>query len=396
MPVTPILEINNRSSDLKPNSVSAKLLREVEVLGLGSLSGIGSAAVSHPLENAAKLTASTGFGFLVTAATDCALLPKAKLAKQVALLAGTIAFGLDVAPRISTVAQVIHRTWDSDESLVEDKSVIGETIGKFLFDSALMSTGGIYGTKLAKFNRFEGGAMLPVGREVAIPTFSSAFNQDPRFYRLYNGNDKLANIYGKSQSSVAYIEVGTAVKGEKVTHGTAFVVRKDGLLATAAHVADNPGEKLVQFQNGKAFIADIVYSNSKKDVALLQLRAPAGESFSPVQLGSSKALSDNEKLVAIGHPRRWQSLYASTGRTTDLKLSETYASSTRTYSTKNQIQVEMAGAGGLSGSPVFDVGGKVVGIFTAGHNASFGSAARIEHISKMLASGRIGRHQLRT
>ncbi|MBS1991718.1 MAG: HD domain-containing protein [Cyanobacteria bacterium SZAS LIN-3] len=134
-----------------PDNISDRLQREAELLLGGTAQGVKDAtinAVQHPGDTAAKIAVSAMLGAGLALSQG-----RAGFLRETAQMAGvalTAAFSVDALNRIGTVGHSMADTWRSDKNFAHNKEVVASTLGSFIFDSALMSTSGIAGIKLAR------------------------------------------------------------------------------------------------------------------------------------------------------------------------------------------------------------------------------------------------------
>lgn len=125
----------------------------------------------------------------------------------------------------------------------------------------------------------------------------------------------------------------------------------NGYVLTAAHVAVNPGKMTVVRDNGETSDAETLWTNTAYDVALLRVD-PKGLASSPL---SCRKVVDGEEVTSRGNPMSFKFLtyrgyVASSARFTN-------------QAWKDAIVLDIGGAMGISGGPVFDRDGDVVGIY---------------------------------
>ncbi len=91
-------------------------------------------------------------------------------------------------------------------------------------------------------------------------------------------------------------------KPQKLSLGTGFIIREDGLILTNNHVVQ--GADLIQVQltekSDKVYDAKLIGSDSRLDIALIKI--DAGTKLPAASLGSSKDLQVGEWVAAFGNP----------------------------------------------------------------------------------------------
>lgn len=337
-------------TDPQDNNLSHRLLREVEVLGCGSLQGIFQAAIENPGTNTANFLGSLSLGLALNT-NKLRYLPIPQAAKGLTATAMTTWGMIDLRDKLSTVSTAAQRTWRSDAQVESDKETIGRSLGRYIFDSALSSGSSLYGFKMGRLKHFEGGPLLPTGKETALKTFSPLSPLEPKAYRLYHPQDPIFQNYKKAEHSVGIIE---SFQGNKqLGTGTGFIIHKDGYLGTAHHVIENSDSVFVRFQNGEHFPLDKVAANTERDTALLKIRA--NKEFPALELGNSDAIKPLEKIFTLGHPHTWKELHVSAGSIREKGMLESHV-------IESTLPAEMWLTDGFSGSPWFNARGKVIGI----------------------------------
>jgi putative serine protease PepD len=181
-------------------------------------------------------------------------------------------------------------------------------------------------------------------------------------------------IYEKSVGSVVEIKStfpGTTdifgqSTGQQQGIGTGFVVSKDGLIMTNAHVVSESGQTAssvtVVFKGGGSqgteIPATIVGADESTDVALIKIDPSQAPTLVPVALGDSSQIAVGEEVVAIGNPLGLDfSLSSGVVSATNRELQ-----SPNGATINGGIQTDAAINPGNSGGPLFDASGSVIGI----------------------------------
>jgi serine protease Do len=142
----------------------------------------------------------------------------------------------------------------------------------------------------------------------------------------------------------------TAVLEERTVQFSGFVVDRDGLILCTAHDLRNIRAMTVGFYDGSRLKGRIVKMDRQRDLALLQV---------PVRLDASIPLTGGRNLVGMG-----ERLYT-VGCPENLNgtVSSGFVNGPpRRVRGLPLWQVDMEILPGSSGSPVFDVGGNLVGV----------------------------------
>jgi S1-C subfamily serine protease len=179
-----------------------------------------------------------------------------------------------------------------------------------------------------------------------------------------NGFDPEA-IYRREAPGVVTVISYFGGGGPTRALGSGFVLDGKGEIATNAHVVlQNEGrpstrarEVYVQFADGNQVRARIVGTDPDADAALLRIDG-GGVTLRPLPLGSSARLRVGEPVIAMGSPfgeRQSLSVGVISG------LDRTIQSLTR-FQISGAIQTDAAINRGISGGPLLDARGRVVGI----------------------------------
>lgn len=139
--------------------------------------------------------------------------------------------------------------------------------------------------------------------------------------------------------------------------GTGFVIRKDGLILTNAHVVDKADVVKVKFQDdNNEYEAQIIGSDIKSDVALIKVKTP--KQLPALTLGNSDKLEVGEWVAAFGNPyghsnTMTKGIISALGRDSgELNLFPF-------------IQTDASINPGNSGGPLVNMKGEVIGMNTA-------------------------------
>jgi serine protease Do len=134
--------------------------------------------------------------------------------------------------------------------------------------------------------------------------------------------------------------------------GSGFVISPDGYILTCAHVVENAKEIVVKFNDRREFVAKLIGSDRRSDVALLKINA---KNLPAATIGDPEKLKVGDWVLAIGSPFGFESsatagIVSAKGRNLPR---ENYVPF---------IQTDVAINPGNSGGPLFNLKGEVVGI----------------------------------
>ena len=134
--------------------------------------------------------------------------------------------------------------------------------------------------------------------------------------------------------------------------GSGFIISEDGYVITNHHVANGADEIIVRLNDRREFIAELVGTDERSDIALLKIE---DKGLPVVKLGNSSEVKVGEWVLAIGSPFGFdysvtQGIVSAIGRNLPR---ENYVPF---------IQTDVAINPGNSGGPLFNLDGKVVGV----------------------------------
>ena len=152
-----------------------------------------------------------------------------------------------------------------------------------------------------------------------------------------------------------------------------FSYLKNGLFVTNKHVVEGAEKVTVKATNGAKFMCTgILAEPPGVDLAVLKIDASG---MTTVELGDSTDLVEGQRVLAIGTPEGLEGT-----------VSDGIVAAIR--ENPRMIQITAPISPGLSGSPVLDETGKVIGIaalqFKKGQNLNF--AIPVEELSSAVAS----------
>jgi S1-C subfamily serine protease len=207
-----------------------------------------------------------------------------------------------------------------------------------------------------------------------------------------------ARIYAQRASGV--VTIFSFFAGGSESQGSGFVVSREGVVLTNAHVITTAGEATtpvrkaravyVEFADGDRVPAEVIGWDVFDDVGVLQVE-PAAHRVAPVPLGTARSIVVGQPVAAIGSPF---------GNTDSLSVgvvsaTRSIASLTSRYDVVDAIQTDAPINHGSSGGPLFDARGRVIGVNAQirGTTAGVGFAIPIDaakrSLDQLLANGRV-------
>jgi S1-C subfamily serine protease len=137
--------------------------------------------------------------------------------------------------------------------------------------------------------------------------------------------------------------------------GSGFVIDKNGLILTNAHVVDAATEIQVTFSDNQTVSATAVGKDIDTDLALLRVES---DGLQPLELGDSSTVQVGDPTIAIGNPFGLERTLT-TGVVSALQRRLTAPSG---FTIDDVIQTDAALNPGNSGGPLLDASGRVIGI----------------------------------
>ena len=149
--------------------------------------------------------------------------------------------------------------------------------------------------------------------------------------------------------------------------GTGFYLHKHSLIITNEHVVRGNRQVIINGDQIKKQLVQVVYTDPKYDLAFLE---PPQEILPEVHLAANSALHEGEQVIAIGHPFGLK-LSATNGIISNLR---------HQIGDLNYIQHDAALNPGNSGGPLINAAGEIAGVNTFiirdGNNIGFSLPAR--------------------
>jgi serine protease Do len=175
--------------------------------------------------------------------------------------------------------------------------------------------------------------------------------------------------------------------------GSGFIVSADGVVLTNAHVVDGASKVTVRLTDGREFVAKVVGTDKKTDIAVLRVDA---KNLPTVRIGNPANTRVGEWVVAIGSPYGFENTV-----TAGIVSAKSRSLPDGTY--VPFIQTDAAVNPGNSGGPLFNLAGEVIGINSQIYSRTGGYqglafaipidvAMRIEN--QLVAHGRVSRGKL--
>jgi len=152
---------------------------------------------------------------------------------------------------------------------------------------------------------------------------------------------------------------GLGTERQAQSLGSGFIVDRNGIVVTNAHVVEGASRVTVTLLDGRELEADLLGSDRDADIAVLKVKAT---NLPAIPLGRSSDLMIGETVIAIGNPFGLSNtvttgVLSAVGRTIPSERGE------RLFT--DFLQTDASINPGNSGGPLVNVGGDVIGINSA-------------------------------
>ncbi|RXT13470.1 S1C family serine protease [Ammoniphilus sp. CFH 90114] len=159
--------------------------------------------------------------------------------------------------------------------------------------------------------------------------------------------------------------------------GTGFIVHPNGYILTSEHVIHNAEQINVRLYSGEQRTAKVVWSDEKRDLAVLQIQSR--RSLPPLPIGSSADSKVGEFVLSIGNPMGLEHTVTKgiiSAKNRPVRISD------KLY--EDIIQTDCAINPGNSGGPLINMNGEVIGMnaFIIKNNQGLGFAVGIDAIKE--------------
>jgi S1-C subfamily serine protease len=197
-------------------------------------------------------------------------------------------------------------------------------------------------------------------------------------------SESIAATVEAAGKSVVRVEAGGGCCGGGAATGVAFA---DGVVVTAAHAVEDADEVEVGLPDGKTATAKVAGRDEAVDLAVLRLEAPG---LAPAAWAEADGLKVGHLALAVARPGR--------SVRTALGVVSVYGEEWRTPGggrIERYLETDLDLPPGFSGSLLVDLGGRAVGLLTAGlvrDRAVALPAVTVRRVAAaLLAKGRVER-----
>ncbi|MDT0463475.1 S1C family serine protease [Streptomyces gibsoniae] len=227
--------------------------------------------------------------------------------------------------------------------------------------------------------------------KTTVPSSSTSTNVVP--------SSKRGTVAGVAAAvSPSIVEI-SATSNQGQSTGSGVIITGDGEIVTNNHVISGASSIKVATSSGKSYTAQVVGTDSKKDLALIKLEGASG--LKAATLGNSDGIQVGDQVVAIGSPEGLtgtvtSGIVSSLNRDVTVSTDENQGqgqgngngqwpfefggrqfngdtgSSTTTY---KAIQTDASLNPGNSGGALIDMNGNIIGVNSAMYSASSDSTS---------------------
>lgn len=184
-------------------------------------------------------------------------------------------------------------------------------------------------------------------------------------------NNDFMEVVSEEQSATA--AEGDAAVTMTLRTATAFLIDESGYLLTNYHAVRNSSQIIVEIWNDSLIEipATVVSSDSRLDIALLQLDTAYQIEFDRIPFKVNGGASRGEEVFTIGFPNMKNDIVYEPGTVSSVSG---YKDDTTSY------QVSIAINEGNSGSPLFNSQGELIGIINGKHAKADGASYALKSI----------------
>lgn len=164
---------------------------------------------------------------------------------------------------------------------------------------------------------------------------------------VFNKPNSIWDYYSRGGST------GKALQGA----GSGVIISPDGYIITNNHVIKGAGELEVTLNNNKTYVAEVIGTDIKADIALIKIDA---EELEYIPFGNSNNVKLGEWVLAVGNPFNLTSTVTAGIVSAKARDLNSYDGSPQSF-----IQTDAAINPGNSGGALVNIAGELIGINTA-------------------------------
>lgn len=201
---------------------------------------------------------------------------------------------------------------------------------------------------------------------VVVAALFGIWKMDNRLNCAPDERPSLVQVIQRVNPSVVYIERQDS-EGNKIGSASGAIIEPGGLVLTAAHVIKNADQFKIVLPDGREFWSDEAWHKIEDvDIGFIQLCIAEDLPFS--YLGNSSDLKVGQDIFVIGCPYGF-----------DLRFTVTKGIISALVRSVNSLpgwdvlfQIDAQAWFGNSGGPVYDMQGKIIGIYVGGYYPACG------------------------
>jgi putative serine protease PepD len=191
----------------------------------------------------------------------------------------------------------------------------------------------------------------------AVPTASSRLSVGAIYKNVNAGVVEITATSSGTQGDSPFPFGDQQGGGGQQAQGSGFFYDSAGHVVTNYHVVQGATSLTVTLADGSTYDAGVVGTDPSSDLAVIKVDAPS-DKLQPLSLGDSGEVAVGDGVIAIGSPYGLEEtvtsgIVSALGRTIE---------STNGYSIPGTIQTDAAINHGNSGGPLFNLGGRVIGV----------------------------------
>lgn len=196
------------------------------------------------------------------------------------------------------------------------------------------------------------------------------------------GGTETPRVKATAAQQVGVVNINTVLKYQSASAaGTGMVLSSDGEILTNNHVVNGATSITVTVvSTGKTYAATVVGTDARDDIAVIKLQNASG--LSTAKLATTAAVKTGDKVTGVGNAGGAGGVpSAATGKVTALNQSITAADEGGAHAEKltGLIQNDADIVAGDSGGPLYNAGGRIIGINTAGASTNQYSAQDVSY-----------------
>lgn len=178
--------------------------------------------------------------------------------------------------------------------------------------------------------------------------------------RTVNGvvHVKNVQVYRQPRNFMEALRGGGQTNKGIVGAGSGVIISGDGFIITNNHVIDGASEVEITMNNNKTFMAEVIGTDEKADIALLKV--DTAEELPYIPFGDSDATKVGEWVLAVGNPFNLTSTVTAGIVSAKARDIDEFDANVQSF-----IQTDAAINPGNSGGALVNIFGELVGINTA-------------------------------